>query len=55
MDASQISSESEEQCPQLSTTMASPVIDDDIPELSGEVTKVRGDVRGWQEGERPQE
>ncbi|XP_021042768.1 speedy protein E4A isoform X3 [Mus pahari] len=31
MDASQISSQCEEQCPQLSTTMASPVMDDDIP------------------------
>ncbi|XP_021017386.1 speedy protein E4A isoform X3 [Mus caroli] len=34
MDASEISSQSGEQCPQLSTTMASPVMDDGIPGLS---------------------
>lgn len=50
MAASGPSSQSEEQCPELSTTMASPVMDDDIPGLSGEVTRVRRDVSGWQEG-----
>uniref|UniRef100_A0A8C6IG79 Speedy/RINGO cell cycle regulator family, member E4A n=1 Tax=Mus spicilegus TaxID=10103 RepID=A0A8C6IG79_MUSSI len=34
MDASEISSQSGEQCPQLSTTIASPVMDDAIPALS---------------------
>lgn len=53
MAASEPSPQSEEQCPQLSTTMASPVMDDDIPGLSGEVTRVRRDVSGWQEGGRP--
>ena len=52
MAASEPSSQSEEQCPQLSTTMASPVMDDDIPGLSGEVARVRRDVSGWQEGGR---
>jgi hypothetical protein len=53
MDASEISSQSGEQCPQLSTTIASPVMDGAIPALSGEVTRVRRDVSGWQEGGRP--
>nr|BAB29823.1 unnamed protein product [Mus musculus] len=34
MDASEISSQSGEQCPQLSTTIASPVMDGAIPALS---------------------
>ncbi|XP_052024323.1 speedy protein E4A isoform X2 [Apodemus sylvaticus] len=34
MAASEPSSQPEEQCPQLSTTVASPVMDDDIPGLS---------------------
>lgn len=41
----------EEQCPQLSTTVSSPVVDRDIPGLSGEVTRVRRDVSRWPLGE----
>lgn len=35
MAAGEPSSQSEEQCPQLSTTVSSPVLDEDIPGLSG--------------------
>lgn len=42
------SSTPEEQCPQLSTTVSSPVVDEEIPGLSGEeVPRVRRDVSGW--------
>lgn len=41
----------EEQCPQLSTTVSSPVVDEDIPGLSGEVTRVRRAVSRWPLGE----